>query len=156
MISTNSKVIIGLVAATLLSSCGSGSETTKNETVDISDEVDINEEVDVEEVNISTAELYTDAGFELNSTTALDIRIDISDLKNERAYLNICRADEDGSADYNNCMLNAPIKNGQLNTQLILGNEIDILSMEIWRYDINSAPFRYQWDREDGAQWDVL
>lgn len=104
---------------------------------------------------VSTVDIVADRDFLFSSTSQLDINVDIYELKSERSYINICHETSQGTIDYKNCLLNAPLNSGQLNKQVALGHDISALHMEIWRYDLDSEPYTYRWSREAGLVWDV-
>jgi len=161
-----SKSVLSLVLASLLvTGCGSGgSEEEGAEVPNTNDPVanetpvtvePIVEEPVVQTPEITTFDLVASEDFELNSTGSLDLDVYIPALSDTRAYLNVCHEKDDGRADYSNCLLNTPLKNGELASRLTLGNDVGSLVMEVWRYDTQAEPFVYHWQREDGLSWGV-
>jgi hypothetical protein len=116
----------------------SSSDDTNNE-----DNVSSNSEVIMTNLTI-------DQSFDLKTDFDLLIDAKIS-TGNVRAYLNICQSKVDSNkADYQNCILRKPIKNGELSQQVTLSRQDIALVAEIWLYDNNPEPLRYQW------QYDAL
>ena len=94
--------------------------------------------------------LTIDQSFDLKTDFDLLIDAKIS-TGNVRAYLNVCQSKVDSNkADYQNCILRKPIKNGELSQQVTLSRQDIALVAEIWLYDSNPEPLRYQW------QYDAL
>lgn len=87
-----------------------------------------------------------------NLKTDFDLLIDAKiSTGSVRAYLNVCQSKADSNkADYQNCVLRKPIKNGELSQQVTLSRQDIALVAEIWLYDSNPEPLRYQW------QYDAL
>ena len=93
--------------------------------------------------------LTIDQSFDLK--TDFDLLIDAKlSTGNIRAYLNVCQSKADsGKADYQNCILRKPISQGELNQQVTLSRQDITLIAEIWLYDNNPEPLRYQWQYDE-------
>lgn len=94
-------------------------------------------------------DLVIDKSFDLKTDVGLLIDAKIS-TGNVRAYLNVCQSKADsGKADYQNCILRKPISQGELNQKVILSRQDIALVAEIWLYDNNPEPLRYQWQYDE-------
>ncbi|TMO57168.1 hypothetical protein [Pseudoalteromonas phenolica] len=97
------------------------------------------------------SDLVIDKSFALKTDVNLLIDAKIS-ASNVRAYLNVCQAvAETGKADYQNCVLRKPLVNGELSQQVVLSRQDIALVAEIWLYDTNPEPLRFQWQFEEGS-----
>jgi hypothetical protein len=168
------KYIILLTSLLALSACGGGgsesdssvsntsasssaSEQTNNTSnSDNSSQTDNSDDNSSDEDNASSnsevimTNLTIDQSFDLKTDFDLLIDAKIS-TGNIRAYLNVCQSQVDSNkADYQNCILRKPIKNGELSQQVTLSRQDIALVAEIWLYDSNPEPLRYQW------QYDAL
>jgi hypothetical protein len=96
-------------------------------------------------------DLIIDQSFTLK--TDFDLLIDAKIAANNvRAYLNICQSFANtGKADYQNCVLRKPLKNGELKQQITLSRQDIALVAEIWLYDSNPEPLRYQWQYDENV-----
>lgn len=95
------------------------------------------------------SDLVIDKSFALKTDVNLLIDAKIS-ASNVRAYLNVCQAIiATGKADYQNCVLRKPLVNGELSQQVVLSRQDIPLVAEIWLYDTNPEPLRYQWQFDE-------
>tara|TARA_B100000767_G_scaffold244626_1_gene243027 strand:+ start:205 stop:507 length:303 start_codon:yes stop_codon:yes gene_type:complete len=99
--------------------------------------------------------LTTTEDFLIQSTTELNINVSISELAYQRAYINVCYSTLDNKIDYSNCIIQKPLIEGILSNQVIIGNQVDTLHMEVLIYDVNSVPRTFTWERSDGLDWSV-
>lgn len=169
------KALFFLIVTTYLTACGGGGGGSSSggsagasdsstaepeetiEPVDITEEnVDSQGESEVRPDPVSTKDLVVTEEFELRSTGPLLVEVSIPELQYTRSYVNICRKNESGTGlDYNSCLLNTPLKNGELSVELLLGNETNSLDMEVWQYDPAIQPLAFEWTREGGMVWRV-
>lgn len=108
-----------------------------------------------EEAPVSTADLITSEEFLFKGTSAIRISIHIDALQYRRAYINICHRDSGGNLQYGNCLLNAPFKNGRLDTEILLAHDVNELGMSIWQYSSESQAMEFTWMRNEGLTWVV-
>jgi uncharacterized protein YcfL len=105
--------------------------------------------------NNNTGTIMTDLIIDQSFTlkTDFDLLIDAKIAANNvRAYLNICQSFANtGKADYQNCVLRKPLKNGELKQQITLSRQDIALVAEIWLYDSNPEPLRYQWQYDENV-----
>lgn len=105
--------------------------------------------------NNNTGTIMTDLIIDQSFTlkTDFDLLIDAKIAANNvRAYLNICQSFANtGKADYQNCVLRKPLKNGELKQQITLSRQDIALVAEIWLYDSNPEPLRYQWQYNENV-----
>ena len=85
----------------------------------------------------------------------MNIDVSISELEYQRAYINVCHSTVDNQIDYSNCVIQKPLKDGSINNQVTIGNEVDNLHMEVWSYEVDSIPRSFTWERGYGLDWVV-
>ncbi|MEZ7187506.1 hypothetical protein NO991_06560 [Pseudoalteromonas sp. DY56-GL22] len=85
--------------------------------------------------------------FNLSSKLELDVDVDLN-IGDTRAFLNICLKGDDDKADYNQCLLRAPLVQSKLSSSLMLANSGLELVAEVWFYDTQSEPLRYYWKND--------
>ncbi len=114
----------------------------------------------VEETNNALTSDYTasedvvaNPNFGFDSVSVVRINITIDALKYRRAYINICHKNNDDELQYDNCLLNTPLKNGELHSDLTVANGVGSLGMEIWVYSVDEIPLKFIWSRDDGMTW---
>lgn len=107
-------------------------------------------------VGVNTSELIAEKDFLFNSTGSLNIDVNIQDLEYIRAYINVCYIKDNLDIDYKNCVVNAPLKNGKIQSEIELANDVEVLYMEIWQYGIDEKPLGAVWHRADGMVWNVM
>lgn len=159
------KISLLTLCATLAACGGSGGSGSSNSNTPAAVEPDVETaaealvepEADLSEPEPprSTSELMVSEEFVVDSTTKLDLVVDIEELRNERAYLNVCHEDNSGNTDYNNCALRTPLTDGYLLQSLSFGNEVNSLIAEIWRYDVDSQTIIRRWTKGQGVVWEV-
>lgn len=104
---------------------------------------------------VSSADIVSSEEFLFRGISTLEVHVVIESLKYRRAYINICHQDKDGNLQYDNCLLNAPLKNGQISTDIALANDINELGMTIWQYSPEDDPMEYSWMRSEVMLWTV-
>ncbi len=112
-----------------------------------------NEEQSID--SVSSTDIVSREDFLFRGISTLEIQVVIESLKYRRAYINICHQDKDGSLQYDNCLLNAPLKNGQITTDIVLANDVNGLGMTIWQYSPDDDPMEYSWTRSEIMLWAV-
>lgn len=139
------------------SGCGGGGSS---DSVDNSVSESINATVpavdSTPEVIVNTGDLISEKDFLFNSTGSLDIDVNIKSLEYTRAYINICYVNDDLNIDYQNCVVNAPLKNGRMQSEIELANDVELLYMAVWQYGIDETPLSAVWQRTDGMTWNVI
>lgn len=103
--------------------------------------------------DISTVDLIASETFDFNSQQQVSVQVNLAELASERAYLNICYAQQDGTIDRDNCLVQAPLEQGSFSTQLALGGHQSQMVMEIWSFSDLSTPLSYYWTIADGQSW---
>lgn len=139
------------------SACGGGSQSEV-----ANDDVGENPQIDpivivptLEPIEVKTEDLIASDDFVFSASTDLIFKVEISDLLYSRAYINICHLNELGEINYQNCVVNAPLKNGVMQASIPLGNDVQTLSMAIWTYDADADARVSSWSRDDGMSWVV-
>lgn len=108
------------------------------------------------EVIVNAGDLISEKDFLFNSTNSLGIDVNIKSLEYVRAYINVCYVKDNLDIDYKNCVVNAPLKNGKIQSEIELANDIELLYMAVWQYGIDETPLSAVWKRADGMIWDVI
>jgi len=148
-------LIIGL----LLSACGGGGEvsssteavsTTVTQTPTTSTPPPETTPPDTSVETETMADLTIAPQFDLSSKIRLNIDVDLN-MGDSRAYLNICLKGDDNKADYDQCLLRAPLKQSKLTSTVMLANSALELVAEVWFYDPQNEPLRFEW-QYDGEQ----
>ena len=148
-----------LIMSLILSACGGGGEgstSTKAGSTTVAQTPTTNTpppETTPPDTSVETetmAELTIAPEFDLSSKMELNIDVDLN-MGDSRAYLNICLKGEDNKADYNQCLLRAPLKQSKLTSTVMLANSALELVAEVWFYDAQSEPLRFEW-QYDGEQ----
>jgi len=124
----------------------SQTENSDSSSEDINDEDNASSNSEVIMTNLAI-----DQSFDLKTDFDLliDAKISTGDI---RAYLNICQSKVGSNkADYQNCVLRKPLKNGELMQQVTLSRQDIALVAEIWLYDSNPEPLRYQWQFDENV-----
>lgn len=105
--------------------------------------------------SVSSTDIVSSEEFLFRGISTLEVHVAIASLKYRRAYINICHQDKDGNLQYDNCLLNAPLKNGQISADIALANDVNKLGMTIWQYSPEHDPMEYSWMRSDVMLWAV-
>ncbi len=105
--------------------------------------------------SVTSMNLVSREDFLFRGISTLQIQVEIESLKYRRAYINICHRDKDGNIQYDDCLLNAPLKNGQMTTDIALANDVNELGMSIWQYSPDDDPMEYSWTRSEIMRWAV-
>ena len=90
------------------------------------------------------ADLYVGPELLLRETYTIVLAVNLGELASSNAVINVCRMTADGELDSTNCILQAPLTNGQLETEIALSDQHDLIA-QIWRHDVSSEPLAYQW-----------
>ncbi|MCZ4251693.1 hypothetical protein [Pseudoalteromonas shioyasakiensis] len=148
-----------LIISLLLSACGGGGEgsssteavnTTVTQTPTTSTPPPETTPPDTSVETETMADLTIAPQFDLSSKIELNIDVDLN-MGDSRAYLNICLKGDDNKADYNQCLLRAPLKQSKLTSTVMLANSALELVAEVWFYDAQNEPLRFEW-QYDGEQ----
>ncbi len=103
----------------------------------------------------ATTMLVTSEDFTLETTAKLSVDVTIKALDGERAYVNICHTNGDGNIDYSNCLVKTPLTNGEYTSDVTIGNEVQVLAMQVWRYSETDEPINFLWQRSNGLLWSI-
>ena len=103
----------------------------------------------------SSLEITAQEDFLLESKSRINLVIDIPALSKRRAYLSLCHLDNEGVIDYQNCMLRTPLRNGILERDIVIANDIETLKIAIWLYSLDDDPLEFQWQRAHGQLWHI-
>ncbi len=149
-----------LLSAISLCGCGGGSDsdTSSNSNYQKNNTDTVTEtlvETNIQATNVNLEDLVTSETFLLDSKRNVALSIDISELYNSRAYLNICHTKKDGNLDYQNCLIRGPLKDGKHKGEIELGNEVEHLAMEIWTYETSEEPITSNWHNTNDNKWTV-
>ncbi len=156
------KKIVISVLIILCHGCGGSSEPNSgSSTSDVNTNIQ-NQDADVAEEENSSEAVYTTSedvvahvDFLFNSVATLHINVAIKSLMYRRAYINICHTDAYEELQYDDCLLNSPLRRGQIISDLTIANGVETLGMEIWVYSEGDEPLRFTWSRNDGLAWIV-
>ena len=168
------KLIIAIVLVNLLVACGSGGGSTGGNTVNAEQEA-VNSVIAVSSSSSSvsstssssasssiataevlitqTAQLQAAADFDFVSSEILVFSINDSQVHTKASALSICRVDEQGNADSNDCLLKARLQDRVFESNLNIGNEVEQLVLTLYIFD---QPLRIEtatWSRAMGMQW---
>ncbi len=156
------KKIVILMLIILCHGCGgssnsnSGSSTTDPNTITQNQDANVTEEENSSEaVYTASEDVVANVEFLFNSVATLHINVAIASFMYRRAYINICHTDVNEELQYDDCLLNAPLKRGQIISELTVANGVETLGMEIWVYSEADEPLRFTWSRNDGLAWIV-
>ena len=134
---------------TSTSNSDNSSQTDDSSQTDSSDESVKDEDKSSSDSEVIMTDLVIDESFNLKTDFDLLIDAKIS-IGNVRAYLNVCQSKADSNkADYQNCILRKPITQSELTQQVTLSRQDIALVAEIWLYDSNPEPLRYQWQYDE-------
>ncbi|KZY40241.1 hypothetical protein CWC26_01510 [Pseudoalteromonas sp. S4488] len=148
-----------LIISLFLSACGGGGEgsssteavsTTVTQTPTTSTPPPETTPPDTSVETETMADLTIAPQFDLSSKIELNIDVDLN-MGDSRAYLNICLKGDDNKADYDQCLLRAPLKQSKLTSTVMLANSALELVAEVWFYDSQNEPLRFEW-QYDGEQ----
>ncbi len=155
------KIVVSLLII-LCHGCGGSSDPNSgNSATDVNTNIH-NQDTNVVEEENSSEVVYTasedviaNVDFLFNSAATLHINVAIEPFMYRRAYINICHTDANEELLYDDCLLNAPLKRGQIISELTIANGVETLGMEIWVYSEGDEPLRFTWSRNDGLAWIV-
>ena len=60
-----------------------------------------------------------------------------------------------GTFDYKNCIYSGPLNAGTLEKTFTIANDVNNLTLEIWRYEENVTPMVATWQRSSGMVWEI-
>lgn len=151
------KLYTVLIISLILSACGGGESGSSTEDVStIVSQTPTTSTTPPEKTPTETsgetetmADLTIAPEFDLSSKTELSVDVDLN-MADSRAYLNICLKGDDNKADYNQCLLRAPLKQSKLTSTVMLANSALELVAEVWFYDSQNEPLRFYWQHEEG------
>lgn len=99
---------------------------------------------------------------ELSVATSFDFTTDVSvtvnvaaNLVNERAYLNVCKADSVVIND-DNCFFRSPVTASGLTRKIVIPHNEQLLKADIWYYDVLTQPLSYTWSFDKSASEQVF
>jgi hypothetical protein len=122
----------------------------------VSEEDDDLQTVDDDSEKLLAHELLASEEFTFDSTVTLQIDLLVDGFESTRAYVNICRGDEDKNMDYSDCILKQPLKKGGLNTEFTIGQDVEDLYLAIWQYSLDAEVLEATWTKVDnGLNWEV-
>lgn len=92
-----------------------------------------------------TADIVADADFDFSTKFNLKLDAKLAGL-DQRAYLNVCLAPEEGNkVNLNSCLFRAPLnENGLTESIMISHSEIKLVA-QVWFYDGSTTPLQYEW-----------
>lgn len=96
-----------------------------------------------------TSDLVVEPQFDFSTTTTLSVKIDLN--LAERAFINLCEANADGSANLNACIWKAPLGQSVVERNLTLASVPTSLVAEVWYYTPNTSPRRFNWQYDPSA-----
>jgi len=145
------KLTITLCFSVCLTACGGGGDekatptsvqatTSTTTTTTVSTDTSTTAPVSEGMVGLTIAD-------DFNLSTKFELGIDVNlNAGDQRAYLNVCyRKGESDRADYNNCVVRAPLTQGMVETTIVMSRQDIELVAEIWFYDSSTEPLSYSW-----------
>lgn len=152
------KILLIATSAFLIVACGGGGGSTEAPASEIetnSGSSESTEETTTENNPETTTMLVTGEEFLLETNADISINIVIRELFGQRAYVNICHTDTEGNIDYTDCIVKTPLTNGEYMSVITIGNEVEELAMQVWRYSLTEEPINSLWRRSNGLLWDI-
>lgn len=100
---------------------------------------------------LRTIDLIADEYFDFSTEYTLNLVVDLGGMTANRAYFNLCPAHIEirGQADYQNCLLQVPIIDGQFSHSIQVGGDQRQLFAEIWPIESDAQPWRYEWHYQE-------
>jgi len=150
-------------------------DSTTAEQTDSASETSSSSESSSESSNTDNSSNYDESSNEEDTSQSADSQVFMTDLTisktfdlktdipliidaklstgNSRAYINVCQSKEETKkADYGNCLLRKPLSQGELTQQITLSRQDISLVAEIWLYDTNPKPLRYNWHYDENLE----
>ncbi|CCQ10026.1 hypothetical protein PALB_8910 [Pseudoalteromonas luteoviolacea B = ATCC 29581] len=148
------KIVLTIFLIIVLTGCGGGSspdETNVVTTPETQTPVVITTPTPIptETAINKTSDLVIEPQFDLSTTITLNISIDLK--LTDRAFVNLCEANSDGSANLNACIWKAPLGQSLIERKLTLARLPNMLVAEVWYYTPNTTPSRFTWQFEPDA-----
>ena len=135
--------------------CGSVPSEDKAVTSEVEVEVEVGKVLTAADIT-ATKEITASENFLFETSSLVSVNIDISGYSTERAFLSICREKNDGEKiDYENCLLRAPLLNGQYNAGIEITNDQNTLLSEIWFYQEDGTPLKNTHYREIDGSYNI-
>ena len=138
------KRFIFLLGVTAMMGCGGGSsdsEVTTSEVVSQPPAADTGPAMN---------DLVVDTAFDF--TTDVTVTVDVApDLVNQRAYLNVCKAEAVVISD-DTCFLRSPVTAAGLTKNIVIPHNEQALKADIWFYDVKAEPLSYTWQFDKAVE----
>ena len=132
----------------ILMGCGGGGESN-SKSVDPAPTPVISEQP-VDKAVEKTADIVADAEFDFSTKFYLNLDAKLAGL-NQRAYLNVCLAPEEGEkVNLNSCLFRSPLSSNGLTESILVSHSEVKLIAQIWFYDGSTTPLQYEWQYQGG------
>lgn len=90
-------------------------------------------------------------GFDFASSTPLAVEVALGASYPDRAYLTLCRADDNGNTDYDQCLLRTSVDNRAFRSEVEVPNDVNEIIATVWSFNPGRIEATYRWSRDQNG-----
>ena len=101
-----------------------------------------------QEQGMRALKITSDFDFTTDLTVSLQV---VENLVNQRAFLNVCKAESE-VIDSENCFLRTPVTAEGLSTEFMVPHKEQKIIAQIWYYEPDMEPMSYDWEYDESLE----